>query len=399
MTRDGTVGRFRRNRAKPGVSSGHRSRLNDEDSVRAPHQGQQSTRTAPTGRTHDCKRPLRCTPNDLLPSGGHPHMKRRAFISLLGSAAAAWPLAASAQQARVPTIGYLNAGWPGPNATLLAVFRQSLAVAGYVEGRSLAIEYHWAEGQYDRLPAMAAELVRRQVAVIVAAPIPAAVAARAATATVPIVFSVAGDPVKLGLVAGLARPGGNATGVNFFQAELGAKQLGLLRELLPRAAHIGLLVNPSNANVEGVTKDVTAAAATIGLQIAVVRASDSREIEAALAMLVRNKADALMVGADSLFFNRRLQLVTLATRHAIPAVYFVRDFAEAGGLMSYGTSLPEVYQQLGVYTGRILKGEKPAELPVVQSTKFELVINLITARALGLEVPPTLLARADEVIE
>jgi len=324
---------------------------------------------------------------------------RRELLAVLGGAAAAWPLAARAQQTAMPVIGYLNAGWPGPNATLLAVFRQSLAVAGYVEGRSLAIEYHWAEGQYDRLPAMAAELVRRQVAVIVAAPIPAAVAARAATATVPIVFSVAGDPVKLGLVAGLARPGGNATGVNFFQAELGAKQLGLLRELLPRAAHIGLLVNPSNANVEGVTKDVTAAAATIGLQIAVVRASDSREIEAAFAMLVRNKADALMVGADSLFFNRRLQLVTLATRHAIPAVYFVRDFAEAGGLMSYGTSLPEVYQQLGVYTGRILKGEKPAELPVVQSTKFELVINLITAKALGLDVPPTLLARADEVIE
>src|SRR6516164_10670467 len=268
-------------------------------------------------------------------------MKRREFITLLGGpAAAVWPLAARAQQPAMPVIGYLNAGWPGPNATLLAVFRQSLAVAGYVEGRSLAIEYHWAEGQYDRLPAMAAELVRRQVAVIVAAPIPAAVAARAATATVPIVFRVAGDPVKLGLVAGLARPGGNATGVNFFQAELGAKQLGLLRELLPRAAHIGLLVNPSNANVEGVTKDVTAAAATIGLQIDVVRASDSREIEAALAMLVRNKADALMVGADSLFFNRRLQLVTLATRHAIPAVYFVRDFAEAGGLMSYGKSRP-----------------------------------------------------------
>ena len=200
---------------------------------------------------------------------------RRELLAALGGAAAAGPLAAGAQQPTMPVVGYLNADWPGPNATLLAVFRQSLAVAGYVEGCSLAIEYHWAEGQYDRLPVMAAELVRRQVAVIVAAPIPAAVAARAATATVPIVFSVAGDPVKLGLVADLARPGGNATGVNFFQAELGAKQLGLLRELLPRAAHIGLLVNPSNANVEGVTKDVTAAAATIGLQIAVVRASDA----------------------------------------------------------------------------------------------------------------------------
>jgi putative ABC transport system substrate-binding protein len=326
-------------------------------------------------------------------------MKRREFITLLGGAAAAWPLTARAQQPAMPVIGYLNSGSPGPSTPAVAIFRQALAEAGYVEGRTVTIEYRWAEGQYDRLPAMAAELVRRQVAVIVAAPIPAAVAARAATATVPIVFSVAEDPVKLGLVAGLARPGGNATGVSFFQAELGAKQLGLLRELLPRAAHIGLLVNPSNANVEGLTKDVTAAGAALGVQIDVVQARDSRQIESAFATLVRNKADGLMVGADSFFFNRRLQLVTLATRHAIPAVYFVREVAEAGGLMSYGTSLPEVYQQLGVYTGRILKGEKPAELPVVQSTKFELVINLITAKALGLDVPPSLLARADEVIE
>src|SRR6516164_9481004 len=326
-------------------------------------------------------------------------LKRRELITLLGGTAATWPLAARGQQSAMPVVGYLDASSPGATAARVAVFRQGLAEAGYVEGRNVAIPYLWAEGQYDRLPQMAAELVRRQVAVIVASPIPAAVAAKAATATIPIVFSVAGDPVKLGLVAGLARPGGNATGVNFFQAELGAKQLGLLRELLPRAAHIGLLVNPSNANVEGVTKDVTAAAATIGLQIAVVRATDSREIEAALAMLVRNKADALMVGADSLFFNRRLQLVTLATRHALPAIYNVREYPQVGGLMSYGTSLTEVYRQLGDYTGRILKGAKPADLPVVQSIKFELVINLITARALGLEVPPTLLARADEVIE
>jgi len=246
---------------------------------------------------------------------------------------------------------------------------------------------------------MAAELVRRQVAVIVATPIPAAIAAKAATATIPIVFNVAGDPVRLGLVASLARPGSNATGVNSFLAELGAKQLGLLRELLPTAARIGLLVNPTNANVEGVTKDVTAAAATLGVQIDVVQASDSREIEAAFAMLVRNKANALLIGSDVFFSSRRVQLATLTTRHAIPAVQNVREFAEVGGLMSYGTSLTEAFRQLGVYTGRILKGAQPADLPVVQSTKFEFVINLPTARALGIEIPPTLLARADEVIE
>jgi putative ABC transport system substrate-binding protein len=299
----------------------------------------------------------------------------------------------------MPVIGFLNSGAPGPATDTIAVFRQGLAEAGYMEGRNVAIEYRFAEGQYDRLPALAEELVRRQVAVIVAIPIPAAVVAKAATGTIPIVFSVAGDPVKLGLVDSLARPGGNATGVNFFQAELGAKQLGLLRELLPAAARIGLLVNPTNANVEGVTKDVTAAASAIGVQIDVVQASDSHEIDTAFATLVRNKADALLVGADSLFFTRRLQLATLATRHALPAVYFNRPFAEAGGLMSYGTSLTEVNRQLGIYTGRILKGAKPAELPVMQSTRFELVINLPTARALGLEIPSMLLARADEVIE
>jgi len=298
----------------------------------------------------------------------------------------------------MPAIGWLGSGSPGPSAPAVTVFRQGLAEAGYVEGRNVAIEYRWAEGQYHRLPALAAELVRRRVTVIVATPIPAALAAKAATATIPIVFSAA-DPVNLGLVGSLARPGGNATGVNFFQAELSAKQLGLLRELRPNAARVGVLVNPANANFEGLTKDMTAAAAALGVEIEIVHARDSREIEEAFATLVHNKAGALLVGADSFFFNRRVQAATLAARHAIPAVFFSREFAEAGGLMSYGSSQSEMNRQLGIYTGRILKGAKPEELPVVQSTKFELDINLPTAKALGLEIPPTLLARADEVIE
>jgi putative tryptophan/tyrosine transport system substrate-binding protein len=325
-------------------------------------------------------------------------MRRREFITLLGGAAV-WPLTARAQQQALPVIGFLHGASPGPAAPHVAAFRQGLAETGYVEGRNVAIEYRWAEGQYDRLPAMAGELVRRPVTVIVATPIPVAVAAKAATATIPIVFNVAGDPVRLGLVASLARPDGNATGVNSFQAELGAKQLGLLRELLPTAVRIGLLVNPTNANVEGVTRDVREAASAIGAQIDIVQASDSRQIEDAFATLVRNRADALVVGSDAYFVSRRLQLATLATRHAIPAVFNVREFPEAGGLMSYGTNLMEVYRQLGVYSGRILNGAKPPELPVNQSTKFEFVIHLPTARALGLDVPATLLARADEVIE
>jgi putative ABC transport system substrate-binding protein len=298
-------------------------------------------------------------------------VRRREFITLLGSAAVAWPVAATAQQAAMPVIGWLGSGSPGPSASAVIVFRQGLAEAGYVEGRNVAIEYRWAEGQYDRLPALAAELVRRQVAVIVATPIPAALAAKSATATIPIVFSAAADPVNLGLVGSLARPGGNATGVGFFQAELSAKQLDLLRELRPNAARIGVLVNPANANVEGLTKDVTAAAAALRIEIEIVHARDSREIGEAFAKLVHNKAGALLVGADSFFFNRRVQLATLAARHAIPAVFFNREFAEAGGLMSYGSSLSEMNRQLGVYTGRILKGAKPDELPVVQSSKFE----------------------------
>jgi putative ABC transport system substrate-binding protein len=326
-------------------------------------------------------------------------MKRREFITLLGGAAVALPSVARAQQAAMPVIGYLGASLRSPNEAVIAVLRQSLAEAGYVDGRNVRIEYHFAEGQYDRLPAMAAELARRQLAVLVATPTVAALAAKAATATIPIVFSTTDDPIKLGLVASLARPGANATGVYFFLSDLAAKQLGLLRELVPAAVRIGLLVNPENANIENVTQEVTAAASATGVQIEVARASDSRAIEAAFLLFARNKADALLVGADPFFFSRRVQLATLATRHALPAIYNVREYAEVGGLMSYGTSLADVFRQVGVYTARILKGTKPADLPVVQSTRFELVINLPTARALGLEVPPTLLARADEVIE
>jgi len=326
-------------------------------------------------------------------------IRRRELITLIGGAAAGWPLAARAQQPTMPVIGYLGATWPSASPRTVGVMRQTLAEAGYVEGRNVAIEFRWAEGQYDRLPALTAELVRRQVAVIIAIPGPAARAARAATATIPIVFMIDDDPVKLGLVDSLARPGGNATGVNFFITELGVKQLGLVRELIPGAARIGLLVNPNNANAQSVSGNVAAAASASGVEIIVVQARDGREIETAFARLAHNRAEALVVGADAFFYGRRVQLSTLATRHAIPTVYNVREFPEVGGLMSYGTSLAEVHRQIGAYTARILKGAKPADLPVVQATRFELVINLSTARALGLEVPPTLLARADEVIE
>ena len=324
-------------------------------------------------------------------------MRRRDLITLLGGSAA-WPLAARAQQPAMPVIGFLSSGSAGPSAPFVSAFHKGLKEAGYIEGQNVAIEYRWAEGQYGRLSALAADLIRGRVTTIVAGG-PAAFAAKAATTTIPIVFLAVDDPVKLGLVASLNRPGGNLTGVNFVVGELGSKQLGLLHELVPAATRVGLLVNPNNPGTEPVMKDVTAAAPTIGLQIDVVQVSDSREIEAAFATLVRNKADALLVGPDALLVTRRLQLAILAARHTIPAVYNVRDYPEAGGLMSYGTSQTEAYYQVGVYAGKVLKGAKPADLPVIQSTKFELVINLPTARAIGLEIPPNLLARADEVIE
>ena len=327
-------------------------------------------------------------------------MRRREFIVTLGGAAV-WPLVARAQQPAMPVVGFLNAGVLADPvvADRLRAFRQALGEAGYVEGRNVVIEYRWAEGRYDRLPALAAELASQHVAVIVAGGT-ASLAAKNATATIPIVFNITEDPVSLGLVASLGRPGGNATGVNFFVGELGAKQLGLLHELIPSATRIGLLVNPNSlVQTERITKDVTTAASDIGLKIEVVQASNSREIEAVFETLARNSVDALLVGADAFFVSRRVEFAIQAVRHGIPALYNVREYAEAGGLMSYGTDVREAYRQMGIYTGKILKGAKPADLPVMQSTKFELVINLITARALGIEISPTLLARADEVIE
>jgi putative tryptophan/tyrosine transport system substrate-binding protein len=326
-------------------------------------------------------------------------IRRREFITLLGGAAA-WPLAARAQQPSMPVIGFLHPTSLDAYADRLRPFREGLKDAGFIERENVAIEYRWAENQMDRLPALAAELARRQVAVIAAPGPPAALAAKAATTTIPIVFLMNEDPVRLGLVASLARPGGNLTGINIFSAELAAKRLDLLRELVPGAAHVGVLVNPVNATTtESTLRDVEPAARAIGLQIQVLNANTSREIDAAFATFVRERPDAVFVGADSFFVSRRVQLTNLAVRHAVPAIYSARDFAEVGGLMSYGASLTDASRQMGVYTGRILKGAKPADLPVVQSTKFELVINAQTARMLGLTVPDKLLVAADEVIE
>ena len=326
-------------------------------------------------------------------------MKRREFITLIGSAAAAWPLAARAQQAAMPVIGYLNSGSPESDAPRLTGLRRGLNESGYVEGRNVVIEYRWAGNQADRLPALAADLVQLRVAVIVASGPPSTFAAKAATTSIPIVFGVGADPVQLGLVAGLNRPGGNVTGFNAYSGETGGKGLALLHELVPSAATIGFLENPTNTISELTMRDVLAAAPVAGVKVQILKASTDREIDAAFVSLVQARTGALLVGGDVFFHSRLEHIVGLAARHAIPTMCQVPEFVVAGGLISYGTSLIEEYREVGLYTGRILKGEKPADLPIMQATKFGLSINLKTAKALGLTVPDKLLALTDEVIE
>src|SRR6516225_8670358 len=328
-------------------------------------------------------------------------MRRRDFIKGVAGSAAAWPLTSRAQQPVMPIVGLVGPRSPEESTRLGAAFRKALSETGYIEGQNVMVEYHWLEGQYDRLPALVADLVRRRVAVIATPAFTAAApVAKAATTTIPIVFGVAEDPVKLGLVASFARPGGNATGINFLVAELTAKRLGLLHDLVPKTVRIAVLINPANApTAETALRDIPEAARPLGLQIQILNASTSREIEAAFATLVRDRTEAVFVVSDGFFSSRRVQLVTLAAHHRVPVAYFLREFVEVGGLMSYGTNILDVFRQVGVYTGQILKGAKPADLPVVQSTKFEFLINAQTARLLGIELPNALQLLADEVIE
>jgi putative tryptophan/tyrosine transport system substrate-binding protein len=329
-------------------------------------------------------------------------VKRREFITLLGGAAAVWPLAAAkAQQPAMPVVGFINSGYADASAPFVTAFRKGLNETGFVDGQNVRVEYHWLEGKYDQLPALMADLVRRGVSVI-ATPVAtvAALAAKAATATIPIVFGVGGDPVQLGLVASLARPGGNATGINFFNLEVTAKRLRLLHELVPKAVRIAVLVNPANApSTEFTLRAVQEAAPAIGLQTQVLNATTIAEIDAVFAGFAREHPDALFLAGDAFFLDRRVQFATLTARDRIPPTGNESPFVKVGGLMSYGTDLAETFRQVGNYTGRVLKGEKPADLPVQQPTKFELVINLTTARAIGIIVPDKLLALADEVIE
>jgi putative ABC transport system substrate-binding protein len=327
-------------------------------------------------------------------------MRRREFITLLGGAAAAWPLAARAQQPSVPVIGFLSTRLPDESAHLVAAFRRGLAENGYAEGQNVTVEYRWALGQYDRLLPLAAELARRPVAVLVAVGAePSALAAKAATVTIPIVSTFTVDPVELGLVASLNRPGGNVTGISLLGATLEAKRLGLLHDLVPQAATIGVLLNPDFPPAASQLRDMQEAARTTGLQLHVLRASTDRQIDAAFESVAQHRIPALAVAADPFFITRRDKLAALAAHHAVPAMYILREYAVVGGLMSYGPDLSDQYRQIGVYAARILKGEKPADLPVMQPTKFELVINLKTAKALHLEIPDKLLALSDEVIE
>jgi putative ABC transport system substrate-binding protein len=325
-------------------------------------------------------------------------MRRRQFIALLSSGVAAWPIAALAQSKQV--IGFLSSRSPGDSAYLVAAFRKGLSEAGYIDGQNVAIEFRWAQGQYDRLPALAADLVNRQVAVLVAVGgEPSALAAKAASSAIPLVFTTGGDPVKIGLVASLNRPGGNATGVSLLTTAPEAKRLGLLHELVPNAGLIGVLINPNYQEAEAQSRELKQAARSIGQRLRIVNAKNEGDLESAFATLVQERADALLVSADPFFDTKRDRIIALAAQYRLPAIYQFRDYAVAGGLMSYGISITDGYRQVGIYTGQILKGAKPAELPIFQSIKFELVINLKTAKALGIEVPPTMSARADEVIE
>jgi len=326
-------------------------------------------------------------------------MRRREFIAGLGTAVA-WPVAGRGQQSAMPVVGFIRDGSADANARYAAAFRKGLNEAGHVEGQNVTVEYHWLEGQYDRLPVLMADLVRRQVAVIATAGTAPALAAKAATGTIPIVFGVGEDPVKLGLVANLARPSGNATGINFFANELVAKRLRLLHEMVPKVVRVAVFVNPGNASVAATTiRDVQEAAPTIGLKSQIYNTTTIGEINAAFATFAHDRPDALFVAGDAFLISRAVQFITLTARDSIPATYPIRDFVAAGGLMSYGTDFPDALHQIGVYTGKILKGTKPSDLPTLQSTRFEFVINIQTAQALGIDVPPTFLARADEVIE
>ena len=399
MTRDGTVGRSDATETNLPFHRETRSRSNDEDSGRGTHQGQQSIQTASTGRTHDCKRLLCGTPHDLLPGGGHPHMiRRREFMAMLG-AAAAWPLAARAQQPAVPLVGFLGGETPELQSRDVQALRQGLSEQGYVEGRNFAFEFRWAQDQTDRLPGLAVDLVRRQVTVLVANGTPPALAAKAATSTIPILFNTGGDPVELGFVSSLNRPGGNLTGVTALNVAIGPKRLELLHEIAPTAHVIALLANPINPNGDALAREVQTAARTLGLELHVLNASSEHDLDQAFATLSQLQAGGLVIATHGYFVSRPAQLGARVLRQRVPAIFVSREFAAAGGLMSYGGNLSEEFRLLGVYAGRILKGEKPGDLPVQQATRFELIINLTTAKALGVTVPVSLLTRADELIE